>query len=193
MRHQALLNIDYTRDFVADDGKLSCGAPGQALEDAIIHITDAFIEAGDEVFFAIDAHTENDPYHPEAKLFPPHNIIGTPGRALYGKLAEVYARHRDKAYVHYFDKTRYSAFVGTPLETKLRERGITELHLVGVCTDICILHTAIDAYNKGFDIVIHEKGVASFNPSGHAFALEHVANVLGGKVIRDTPEPLLQA
>lgn len=54
------------------------------------------------------------------------------------------------------DKTRYSAFAGTDLELKLRERGITELHLIGVCTDICVLHTAVDAYNKGFDIVIHK-------------------------------------
>lgn len=183
MNRKALLNIDYTHDFVADDGKLSCGAPGQALEDSIVEITESFIQAGDDVFFAIDAHEENDTHHPESKLFPPHNIIGTVGRALYAKLAEVYDRHCDKPHVHYFDKTRYSAFVGTPLESKLRERDITQLHLVGVCTDICILHTAIDAYNKGFDIVVHEKGVASFNQPGHAFALEHVRAVLGGKVV----------
>ena len=29
------------------------------------------------------------------------------------------------------DKTRYSAFAGTDLEMKLRERGIEEVHLVG--------------------------------------------------------------
>lgn len=183
MSRKALLNIDYTHDFVAQDGKLSCGAPGQALEDRIVEITEAFIQAGDDIFFAIDAHLEDDPHHPESKLFPPHNIIGTAGRALYGKLADVYDRHRDKPQVHYFDKTRYSAFVGTPLEPKLRERGITELHLVGVCTDICILHTAIDAYNKGFDIVVHRQGVASFNPQGHDFALKHVEAILGGTVV----------
>ena len=30
------------------------------------------------------------------------------------------------------------------------ERGITELCLTGVCTDICVLHTAVDAYNLGY-------------------------------------------
>ena len=35
-------------------------------------------------FFAIDAHDVEDPFHPESKLFPPHNIIGTSGRDLYG-------------------------------------------------------------------------------------------------------------
>ncbi|MEY9977659.1 hypothetical protein [Lysinibacillus sp. RC79] len=30
---KALLVIDYTYDFVASDGKLTCGEPGQALLD----------------------------------------------------------------------------------------------------------------------------------------------------------------
>lgn len=180
---RALINIDYTYDFVADDGKLTCGLPGQQLEDYIVQLTEQFINDGDFVAFGIDAHEEDDEYHPESKLFPPHNINGTPGKQLYGKLQDVYLVNKDKANVFYFDKTRYSAFTGTNLELKLRERNIQELHLVGVCTDICILHTAIDAYNKGFDVVVHEKGVASFNEGAHKWALEHFKNTLGAKVI----------
>ena len=85
--------------------------------------------------------------------------------------------------VYWMDKTRYSAFAGTDLEIKLRERQINELHLVGVCTDICILHTAIDAYNRGFQIVVHSSAVASFNPTGHDWALEHFKNTLGATVL----------
>lgn len=180
---RALLNVDYTYDFVAEDGKLTCGAPGQVLEDYIASLTEEFIEAGDYVVLAIDAHEEGDEYHPETKLFPPHNINETPGKELYGKLADVYEQHKDKNNVYYYDKTRYSAFTGTDLELKLRERGINELHLVGVCTDICILHTAVDAYNKGFEIVVHKGGVASFNQAGHDWALTHFENTLGAKVV----------
>jgi nicotinamidase-related amidase len=61
---------------------------------------------------------------------------------------------------------------------------VNELHLVGVCTDICVLHTAVDAYNKGYRIVVHEKGVASFNPAGHEWALGHFEGALGATVIR---------
>ena len=85
--------------------------------------------------------------------------------------------------VYYTNKTRYSAFAGTDLEIKLRERNITEVHLVGVCTDICILHTAVDAYNKGFHIVIHQDAVASFNLTGHQWALEHFKHTLGANVV----------
>jgi nicotinamidase-related amidase len=180
---RALLNVDYTIDFVAKDGKLTCGIPGQAIEDKVVSLTKEFIENGDFVIFAIDAHQENDQYHPEANLFPPHNIVGTTGKDLYGKLKEVYETHMSDANVYYFDKTRYSAFAGTDLEIKLRERGITEVHIIGVCTDICVLHTAIDAYNKGFDIVIHKDAVASFNQAGHIWALDHFTNTLGAKVI----------
>ncbi|MFC0302365.1 cysteine hydrolase family protein [Virgibacillus soli] len=183
MGKRALLNIDYSYDFVAEDGKLTCGIPGQAIEDAITSITKEFIETGDFVVIAMDAHHEGDDLHPEAKMFPPHNIVGTPGRELYGKLATLYEDHQDNPNVYYTDKTRYSAFAGTDIELKLRERGIDEVHLVGVCTDICILHTAVDAYNKGFQVVVHKAGVASFNKAGHEYALQHFENVIGAKVI----------
>lgn len=180
---KALLNIDYTYDFVADDGKLTAGEPAQNLHDYILNVTREFIQSGDFVVFAIDAHAENDPYHPETKLFPPHNIIGTSGRDLYGGLEAVYQDNKNQENVYYTDKTRYSAFAGTDVEQRLRARGVNEIHLVGVCTDICILHTAIDAYNKGFDIVVHKDGVSSFNLDAHEVALAHFENSLGAKVI----------
>ncbi|WP_205520257.1 cysteine hydrolase family protein [Virgibacillus doumboii] len=183
MGKRALINVDYTVDFVAEDGKLTCGEPGQAIEEKITSLTKEFIDAGDYVVFAIDAHEEGDTNHPETKIFPPHNIIGTEGRDLYGELASVYEEHKNDKNVYYYDKTRYSAFAGTDLELRLRERGIDELHLVGVCTDICVLHTAVDAYNKGFNIVVHKDAVASFNAPGHDWALGHFTDTLGAKVV----------
>ena len=95
----------------------------------------------------------------------------------------MYEANQTNDNVFYFHKTRYSAFTGTNLELKLRERNIEELYLVGVCTDICILHTAIDAYNKGFKIVIPRNGVASFNQGAHEWALNHFKEVLGARII----------
>lgn len=180
---RALINVDYTYDFVAEDGKLTCGEPGQAIEADIVSITKQFIDAGDFVAFGIDAHEEGDQLHPESALFPPHNIVGTKGMELYGSLRDLYETHQHDEHVFYFEKTRYSAFAGTNLELKLRERRINELHIVGVCTDICVLHTAVDAYNKGFEIVIHQNAVASFNSTGHEWALEHFKRTLGAKVL----------
>jgi nicotinamidase-related amidase len=180
---KALINIDYTYDFVADAGALTCGKPGQDVESEIVRITEEFIRNQDYTVFAIDFHIEGDDKHPETKLFPPHNIKGTSGRNLYGQLQNVYESNKENENVHYMDKTRYSAFAGTDLEIKLRERGIKEVHLVGVCTDICVLHTAVDAYNKGFQIIIHEKAVASFNQTGHEWALGHFKSCLNATII----------
>ncbi|WBX80737.1 cysteine hydrolase family protein [Virgibacillus salarius] len=180
---KALINIDYTNDFVANDGKLTCGESGQAIESKVVSLTNEFIEAGDYVVFAIDAHEAADSNHPEFSLFPTHNIIGTSGRELYGRLAEVYQKNKEKHNVYFIDKTRYSAFAGTDLEIKLRERAIDELHIIGVCTDICVLHTAVDAYNKGFKMVIHQDAVASFNSTGHEWALGHFEHTLGSTII----------
>lgn len=179
---KALINIDYTYDFVADDGALTCGEPGQKIEGKIVELTKEFIAAGDYVVFAIDVHDLGDEFHPETKLFPPHNLRGTSGRDLFGALKEVYEKKSHLDHVSFMDKTRYSAFAGTDLEMKLRERGITEVHLVGVCTDICVLHTAVDAYNKGFKIVVYSEAVASFNQAGHEWALGHFEQSLGAIV-----------
>ncbi len=183
MMKKVLLNVDYTYDFVAEDGKLTCGGPGQAIEQEIVGLTKQFLDEGHFVVFAVDKHIEGDKLHPETKLFPSHNLEGTAGRDFYGALKHLYDQHKDEANVHYMDKTRYSAFAGTDLEIKLRERGIEEVHICGVCTDICVLHTAIDAYNKGFKIVIYKAAVASFNEAGHEWALSHFENTLGAEVV----------
>ncbi|MFD0867697.1 Isochorismatase family protein yecD [Chlamydia abortus] len=176
---KALIVIDYTYDFV--EGKLPCGEPAIAIEGRMAELTREFTERGDFVVMAVDLHEENDPDHPETLLFPPHNIRGTSGRELYGQLKEVYDKYKDRIY--WMDKTRYSAFHGTDLEAQLKERGIKEVHLVGVCTDICVLHTAVEAYNKGFQIFIHQDAVASFNPAGHDWALSHFRGTLGATIV----------
>lgn len=174
---RALIVIDYTFDFIADSGRLTCGKPGQEIEERIVELIGTFA-TDDYVVIANDVHDAGDTFHPETTLFPPHNIRGTEGRELYGSVKEA-AKQAD----HWIDKTRYSAFAGTDLDLRLRERGITEVHLVGVCTDICVLHTAVDAYNLGYQIVVHADAVQSFNSVGHEWALEHFVTTLGATVV----------
>lgn len=39
---KALLIIDYTNDFVASDGSLTCGKVAQDLEDYLVNLADKF-------------------------------------------------------------------------------------------------------------------------------------------------------
>lgn len=180
---KALISIDYTLDFVADDGKLTAGKPAQAISDKIAQVTQTAYDMGDYIFFAIDGHDEGDEFHPETKLFPPHNIKGTSGRNLYGKLADVYENIKDDASVFWMDKRHYSAFSGTDLDIRLRERKVDTVVLTGVLTDICVLHTAIDAYNLGYNIEIIAGATASLSVENHNFALNHFKHVLGATVV----------
>lgn len=182
---KALISIDYTYDFVADDGKLTAGQPAQAISEAIYQRTKEHYEAGDYLFFAIDAHEEGDAFHPESRLFPPHNIIGTKGRTLYGPLADFFESVKQDQRVLWLDKRHYSAFSGTDLDIRLRERGVDTLVLTGVLTDICVLHTAIDAYNLGYRIEVPKKAVASLTQANHQWALTHLESVLGATILDD--------
>ncbi|MBP2058356.1 nicotinamidase-related amidase [Lactobacillus colini] len=183
MTNEALLIVDYTNDFVADKGALTCGKPAQELEDQIINLANKFLKEDKWIFLPTDLHQLNDPYHPETKLFPAHNLPNTWGRKFYGRLQSWYELHQDNDHVTFIDKTRYSAFAGTRLDILLRERGIDTLHLTGVCTDICVLHTAIDAYNKNYNLIIHKKAVAALNDMGQQWALNHFKSCLGATVI----------
>ncbi|QIH76646.1 isochorismatase family protein [Macrococcoides canis] len=176
---EALIIVDYSYDFVAPDGKLTCGEPGMKLEPVIAEKWEQYVSADKPVYILMDLHFEQDAYHPESKLFPPHNIEGTDGRKLYGQLNTLFERDGHKANVHWIDKRRYSAFSGTPLDQLLTERHIKSIELTGVCTDICVLHTAMDGYNLGYNMYVDARAVASFNPVGHTYALEHFKNVLG--------------
>lgn len=179
---EALIEIDYTNDFVAADGHLTVGKPAQEIESRVIELMNEFEQKGDYVVLATDIHYENDPFHPETNLFPPHNIAGTNGRKFYGELEPWYQAHKDKSNVYMMDKTRYSAFSGTDLDLRLRARSIDTVHLIGVCTDICVLHTAVDAYNLGYKIIVHEKATASFNQIGHEWALSHFKDSMGAEI-----------
>lgn len=180
---EALLIIDYTNDFVADDGALTCGEPGQAIANRIVNLAESFYQHGDAVILPTDLHELNDPYHPETDLFPPHNLENTPGRDYYGPLADWVAEHKDADNVYIYPKNRYSSFANSNLDNYLRSRDIKDIHLSGVCTDICVLHTAVDAYNLDYNITVHTDAVASFSPEGHTWAINHFKNSLGTKLV----------
>ena len=180
---KALLIIDYTNDFVADKGALTCGQVAQALTPSIIQLADKFIAEDNYVILPTDCHHLNDNFHPENKLFPPHNIEGTWGQEFYGPLKAWYQNHQASEKVYAFSKNRYSSFQNTNLDNFLRSRQITDLTLTGVCTDICVLHTAIAAYNLNYQITIPKDSVASFDENGHKWALNHFKTCLGAKVI----------
>lgn len=110
-------------------------------------------------------------------------MVGTPGQQLYGKVNDWFEQHQASDRVYQFNKNRYSSFQNTNLDNYLRERKIDNLWIAGVCTDICVLHTAIAAYNFNYQITIPVKGVATFTKHGQEWALDHFKNSLGATLV----------
>lgn len=92
-------------------------------------------------------------------LWPDHCVQGTEGAAFHRDLdvphAELIIR---KGFLRAIDS--YSAFrendrrTPTGLASYLRERGFERLTLAGLATDFCVLFSALDAREAGFEIAV---------------------------------------
>ncbi|SOC11685.1 nicotinamidase-related amidase [Ureibacillus xyleni] len=166
MGKEALIIVDMSNDFVADDGSLTAGKPAQEIVPYIVEQANEFLSNEQIVVVAMDAHEENDAHF---ELWPPHNVVGTKGQQLYGDLFSWLNEHEANPNVLVQSKTNYNAFFKTGLAEKLRALDVEKVHVVGVCTDICDFLTVAGADAEGFKTAIHKKGVATFTDLGDTF------------------------
>ena len=169
---KALLVIDMLNDFLEKDGALCIGDSEHIIQNVSSRIRE-YRSNGDPIVYIMDRHLPQDA---EFKMFPPHCIAGERGAEVVDELAP-----REGDFQVY--KRRYSAFFGTDLDLTLRELGVTELELVGVCTQICVLYTAADARMLNYNITVRKECVASLDEDAHAFALKEMEKTLGVKVL----------
>ena len=69
------------------------------------------------------------------------------------------------------EKTRYSAFVKTDLDARLREMGIATLVMTGVATNICVETTSRDGFMRDYYIVVPDDLVATLSDELHRCSL----------------------
>ncbi len=166
---KALLIIDMLKDFIELDGVLTTGEAGREIIPFIQGKIEEFRQQGYPIIYICDSHERDDK---EFDMFTPHCLAGSEGSEI---IDELQVAPEDKI----IKKRRYSAFFGTDLDLYLRERGISEIHLVGVNTNICVLYSAADARNLNYAVTIYGDGVASFDPEAHKFALKEAKKTLG--------------
>jgi nicotinamidase-related amidase len=70
------------------------------------------------------------------------------------------------------EKRMLSAFFGTDLDFTLRQKGIRTLVVAGVATWACVLKTAFDAVELGYEVIIPADCCASPSPEDHESALK---------------------
>lgn len=170
---KALLIIDMLNDFIKPEGVLYCGKKAEEIIPEITKIKKEFKEKGLPVIYLCDAH---DPQDKEFEVFPPHCIRDSKGAQVVDELTP-----DSNDLVIY--KTRFSGFYKTNLEDILKSLGIKELYLTGVCTSICIMDTAAEAFYRGFKIKIPVKAVADFDQEFHEFALKRLEKIYKAELI----------
>ncbi len=138
------------------------------------------LDAGARAIFLIDTHQPDDR---EFHMFPPHCIRGSGEDEVVDELREFVERSVSVR------KSRYSGFYGTNLERILAELHPDEVEVVGVCTDICVLHTVADLRNRDYLVTVRSDLVETYDAPGHpaeqinAWALAHMRDVLGARVV----------
>ncbi len=159
-------------DFIRENGKLYIGNDGEKIISPIQKELERFRQGKKPVFYICDCHRPDDK---EFNLFPPHCLSETEGANIIEELKPL----KDDFIIH---KRRYSGFFQTDLDISLREEGIIELELVGVCTNICVLYTAASARMLDYKVTVLKDAVASFDQGAHDFALKQMKDILGVEI-----------
>ena len=156
---EALLIIDFQNDFT----------PGGALA----------VEHGDEIAGRINELAASGRYdliiatrdwHPAnhnsfaafGGPWPVHCVQDSPGAALHPALNQA-AIHKIIDTGYRPELEGYSAFEATDLAELLHDRGITKVTVVGLATDYCVKHTALDALREGFEVEIDTEAMKGVN------------------------------
>lgn len=129
------------------------------------HLSFASAHPGRQPFETIEVA-----YGPQT-LWPDHCVQGTAGAAFHAALdvplAELIVR---KGYHRAIDS--YSAFrendkkTPTGLASYLRERGFRRITLAGIATDYCVLYSAVDARDVGFEVRVVTSACAGIDLDG---------------------------
>ncbi len=166
----AILVVDMLNDFVT--GALKCDR-GLAIVDKTAKLLEKARKHGVAVIFCNDAHLKG--IDMECKFWGEHAIVGTEGAKVIPQLAL-----SDKDFV--VPKRRYSGFFYTDLDLLLRELKIDTVIMTGLHTHMCVRHTAADAYQLGYHVVVASDATDSFTEEDYLSGIEYLKNTYDAKV-----------
>jgi len=148
-KKRALLVVDVQNDF-CPGGALAV-KEGDEVVAPLNRLIEEFLARGDYVFKSRDWHPAKTKHFADyGGTWPVHCVQGTRGASFHEALIEdprieIISKGMG-------DEDSYSAFDGTSLAARLRERGVSEVWVGGLATDYCVKNTALDAMREGFQV-----------------------------------------
>jgi nicotinamidase-related amidase len=182
----ALVVIDMQRDFLEPGGfgetlGNDVGVLRRTIEP-LRRVLDATRAAGLPVVHTREGHLPDLSDCPPSKLNrgAPSARIGDPGpngriliRGEYGH--DIIDELSPLPGEPVIDKPGKGAFYGTDLGALLAEKGVTQLIVTGVTTEVCVHTTVREANDRGFDCLVLSDCVGSYFPEFHRVGLAMIA------------------
>ncbi len=122
--------------------------------------------------FTLDSHIEDDP---EFKVWGEHCLMGTWGSKQVDNLEDIEG--------YRITKRHFDAFYDTDLDGYLRAKSIDKLYILGISTDICVLHTAAGAFFRYYDTSVISDLCAAISPERHLEALSFMERNYGSRIL----------
>lgn len=137
------------------------------------------LAAGHKAVFLVDTHGADDP---EFAMFSEHCVAGSGEDEVVDELKDL----AERSVV--IRKDRFSGFHETELEVVLQTIAPDEVEVVGVVTDICVLHTVAGLRDRRYPVTVFKDLVETYDSPAHPaeemnrFALGHMRDILGASV-----------
>ncbi len=169
MKTQKLLMvIDVQNDFLTGSlGACKSEADSLAFQEKISNLINEFKNNNDEIYFTADTHLE-EKYSSsiEGSIVPSHCIKGSLGHKFPKLLEDLIKENNFKVIEkNYFSESFYMSEIASKF---------SEVHFVGICTDICVISNAVTlkSFNSELKIVVHSDLCKGTSEENHNKALD---------------------
>lgn len=172
MMKDILLVIDMQKDFI--DGALGT-KEAENIVGNVLNKIEEYINFNKSIYFTMDSHEDNYLLTQEGRKLPvEHCVKGTEGWKLDSRITEVIDKHRLNKTDVIFEKNGFGSIDLANLISKTYEDSDeTNIEIVGLCTDICVITNAIllKTYMPNSNIYVNSSCCAGVTEKSHFEAL----------------------
>ncbi len=178
----ALIVVDMQKGFCKPEGSLYSERCEVVIDD-VAEMVARCRDAAVQVVYTRDTHEEEfrTKYYDEFERWGQHCVRGTEDTEIVAELSPVEPGEEDLV----VEKGTYDAFFETNMNQYLRFNGIETVLVVGVLTNVCVLHTAASAAKQDYRSIILEDCTDALEQDDKDYALHHAEWLFGETASRE--------